>query len=336
MTTTDSLTRLATIRPDEDTLARDWSPARRADVLARVHAATSDAPAAATVTPLTRRRLLPARRLVAASVLLAVGFAGASVVTSGMPSASALESLARTARAQAATAIPAGQFAHLVTTSTQTGFQVSAPDPVKAAAGDLPGDPARTETRVLESWTSADGITWRHDTESMSSAAAAGATTTRDWRFCSSGQFSPSSVAALPTTASALEASVRASAQGSNSADEAVFVALGDLLRLGYADPALRAAAIDVLAGIPGVTTSTVTRNGQPALVVVFRDEAHRPGVAQTLTFDPGTSVLVAEGMTAPDTAYSAVHSQQQFTAEVPAAVVANAENACDTATTKP
>ena len=80
----------------------------------------------------------------------------------------------------------------------------------------------------------------------------------------------------------------------------------------------------------------TVTRNGQPALVVVFRDEAHRPGVAQTLTFDPGTSVLVAEGMTAPDTAYSAVHSQQQFTAEVPAAVVANAENACDTATTKP
>ena len=58
---------------------------------------------------------------------------------------------------------------------------------------------------------------------------------------------------------SALEASVRASAQGSNSADEAVFVALGDLLRLGYADPALRAAAIDVLAGIPGVTTSTVT-----------------------------------------------------------------------------
>lgn len=51
MTTTDSLTRLATIRPDEDTLAHDWSPARRADVLARVHAATSDAPAAATVTP---------------------------------------------------------------------------------------------------------------------------------------------------------------------------------------------------------------------------------------------------------------------------------------------
>ncbi|HOI04717.1 MAG TPA: hypothetical protein PLJ48_11290, partial [Dermatophilaceae bacterium] len=86
MTTTDSLTRLATIRPDEDTLAHDWSPARRADVLARVHAATSDAPAAATVTPLTRRRLFPARRLVAASVLLAVGFAGASVVTSGMPS----------------------------------------------------------------------------------------------------------------------------------------------------------------------------------------------------------------------------------------------------------
>ena len=189
---------LATIRPDEDTLAHDWSPARRADVLARVHAATSDAPAAATVTPLTRRRLFPARRLVAASVLLAVGFAGASVVTSGMPPASALESLARTARAQTATAIPAGQFAHLVTTSTQTGFQVSAPDPVKAAAGDLPGDPARTETRVLESWTSADGITWRHDTESMSSATAVGATTTRDWRFCSSGQFSPTSVAGLP------------------------------------------------------------------------------------------------------------------------------------------
>ena len=60
MTTTDSLTRLATIRPDEDTLAHDWSPARRANVLARVHAATSDAPAAATVTPLTRRRLFPA------------------------------------------------------------------------------------------------------------------------------------------------------------------------------------------------------------------------------------------------------------------------------------
>ncbi len=340
MSTTDAFARLTTIRPDDDTLENDWAPARRAEVFSRVHAATSDAPAPATVTPLTRRRTFPARRLVAASVLLAVGFAGASVVTSGMPSASALESLARTARAQSAAAIPAGQFAHLVATSTQTGFQASVPDPVKAAAGVLPDDPARTETRVLESWTSADGITWRHDTESMSSATSPSATTTRDWRFCSSGQFSPASVAALPTTASALEATVRASAQGSTSADEAVFVALGDLLRLGYADPALRASAIEVLAGIPGVTTDTVTRNGQPALVVVFRDEAHRPQVAQTLTFDPSTSVLVAEGMTAPETAYAAVYSQQRFTAVVPAAVVANAENACDSAatttTTKP
>ena len=79
--------------------------------------------------------------------------------------------------------------------------------------------------------------------------------------------------------------------------------------------------ALEVLAGIPGVTTDTVTRNGQPALVVVFRDEAHRPQVAQTLTFDPSTSVLVAEGMTAPETAYAAVYSQQRFTAVVPAAV---------------
>ena len=138
MSTTDAFARLTTIRPDDDTLENDWAPARRAEVFSRVHAATSDAPAPATVTPLTRRRTFPARRLVAASVLLAVGFAGASVVTSGMPSASALESLARTARAQSAAAIPAGQFAHLVATSTQTGFQASVPDPVKAAAGVLP------------------------------------------------------------------------------------------------------------------------------------------------------------------------------------------------------
>lgn len=128
---------------------------------------------------------------------------------------------------------------------------------------------------------------------------SAGPTVER-WKFCPgpAGDLTrptPATIDQWPADAPALEALLRSEATGSTSEDEAVFVAIGDALALGYTPPAIRAAAIEVLGGLPQVTTATRTANGVALLDVSFRDEVARPGVTATLTFDSSTSELVAE-----------------------------------------
>ncbi len=338
---------LTTHRPDEPTLQADWPSPRRAELLARVLDAaatptTANGPTRAWAgtgvgatkprEPSLWRRPLP--RL-AAAVALAAAIGGYTLISPGTPRvapAAGLDTLSAIARSAAAQPIPAGQFAHLLTQSHQSG---QATRPAPTADPDKLGDlPQGRVSQTRESWISADGIMWVRDTWS------AGPTVER-WKFCPgpAGDITrptPATIDQWPADAPALEALLRSEATGSTSEDEAVFVAIGNALALGYTPPAIRAAAIDVLSNLTQVTTATRTANGVALLDVSFRDEVARPGVTATLTFDSSTSELVAESQTGGGADYAAEYSQRSLVPSVPAEVTAAAVDQCDQSDSNP
>lgn len=99
----------------------------------------------------------------------------------------------------------------------------------------------------------------------------------------------------MPTEPDAFRALLDSTVQGSNSHEEAIFVAIGDLTRLGNVPPAVRAAAVTVATQLPHVTT---TREGD-RITVAFRDDAIRSGMTRALVSDAASSALVAERVTA-------------------------------------
>lgn len=340
---------LTTHRPDEPTLQADWPSPRRAELLARVLDAAATPTTQTLATAPTRawagtgvgatkprqpslwRRPLP--RL-AAAVALAAAIGGYTLISPGTPRvapAAGLDTLSAIARSAAAQPIPPGQFAHQLAhfhATFRASFPAQTPDPDK---GEPP--PSRgSQTR--ESWISADGIMWVRDTWS------AGPTVER-WKFCPgpAGDITrptPATIDQWPTDAPALEALLRSEATGWTSEDEAVFVAIGDALALGYTPPAIRAAAIDVLSNLTQVTTASRTVNGVALLDASFRDEAARPGVTATLTFDSSTSELVAESQTGGGADYAAEYSQRSLVPSVPAEVTAAAVDQCDQSDSNP
>jgi hypothetical protein len=106
-------------------------------------------------------------------------------------------------------------------------------------------------------------------------------------------------LAGLPTEVDALRTYFRAHAQGSSSLDEAVFVAVGDLLRQmdAFASPALRAAMVGVLSRTDGVTVHLDQRDflDRPAIRADFVDQRIRPDEIQSLYFDPSTFQLLEQ-----------------------------------------
>jgi len=102
-----------------------------------------------------------------------------------------------------------------------------------------------------------------------------------------------------------------------------VFVAVGDMLRGGFAPPALRAAALRVLEGTGHVTAQRGDDPaGRPAVQVSFVDQHARPGEVQTLYFDPGTSRIVQERMTGPGVTYLRTVTASGIVDAVPPAVL--------------
>lgn len=299
----DAVTRLAAHRPTSDDLEAGWPAAARSAVL-------EDALHRPDRTGRPARRPL---RIAAAAAVVAVGIGGTSILwpRAGVPSAAALDALAATA-ARAST-IPSGQYLHLITRSSQS-------DEGRA-----------TEQRTIESWTDAAGRVWRHDRSS---------TTPEMWfAFCPPRRLADSyagataeQLATLPTDPVALEEHLRATVTGSTSPDEAVFVAVGDMLRGEAAPPALRSAALQVLGRTPHVTTSETTRDGRPVVEVTFRDDDRRRGVAQTEVFDTATASIVAERITADAGAHVYTSNTQNLglTDALPQEVRTRAVTQCD------
>lgn len=288
-------------------------------VLARVRATAATAGVDARA---GRSRRWPAIAAgVAAATALAIGIP--VLVPGAAPPASALARLAQTAAAAPEVTIPDGKFQHMTVQETQNIIPLG--DDSYGTGGDVyaPG----AETRTLETWTAADGTVWQRATEAdgavgdtvFPAASVTGGTL----------DMSPSAVAELPTDPGELEAYLRARRVGSNSAEENVFMTIGDLLRSGYVPTAVRRAAIQVLDGLPHVSAAqATTEDGRDALRVDFADPSIRPGEVFSLWFDESTATLIQETQSTGDTVvYLSVTTQlPQIVSEVPRDVLADAE----------
>lgn len=112
------------------------------------------------------------------------------------------------------------------------------------------------------------------------------------------GWHRPDYATGMPTEPHLLDAFLRLRVQGSASQNEAVFVAIGDMLRAEAAPPAVRAAAIGVLGLNPGVNVDRTTdAQGRDAVRATLVEPA-RPGETQTLMLDSRTGVLLGYGAT--------------------------------------
>jgi hypothetical protein len=290
MIMTDVIAELAALRPEAATIERLWPAQQQDDTLAAVlaHDHRPDRrDHRLTRSPRQTRR----RRGVAGAAILGVAAAVVSlqvVLPQGGPggatpaAATALEGLAITAAASdpADLARP-GQFRHLV----ERTWQAAMPEG---------GMPIR---QTVESWIATDGRSWRRDHGNDNT----GHLFDEYLAFPPGGDqtysASPAYLASLPTDTSALQHYLRAHVSGSTSRNEAVFVAVGDLLRTGIAPPALRAAAIRVLARTSHVALGTTRSDalGRPVIRFDFIDNKGRPDEIQSLLFDPKTAALVGE-----------------------------------------
>lgn len=321
MITTDPLDLLAAARPTAADREREFPPATADAVLARVLGAADqqsriDPTSSPGAAPRRGRRRL-ALLAVAAAAAGAVAIAP-SLLAPGSSSASALSALAETAASQSDGPIPAGMFVHLTVTESQR--VIGETDPMSSAAvggSQRPTERIADEDRERDAWIRADGMTWLVQRVAGHEIA---------YRIDqSTTPFSPAVVAGLPTDAAALEAWLRAHASGSNSPKEAVFTAVGDLLRTGYAPAGVARAAIEVLAGLPEVRTETSsTPSGGSGVRVVFDDQATRPG-HHYLVFDPASADLVEEGTAGGSVTYRATTAYHGLVDAVPADVLDSA-----------
>jgi hypothetical protein len=306
MTTTDTrdpLDLLTGSRPTDDGLAEAWTTTRSSaalDVVLR-RAAGDDVRAGRTpaLAPRPRRRRWAA--LGAAAALAAVAAFGATAVLapdSSLPRAAAIERLAATARAASPLEIPAGRFLHTVTSSQQAP---TGPD----QAGHTP-----RAHGSAEAWTDAAGSTWVVDT-----GVAEGKPYRNVSRFdapradVGTIPSSPRGLRTWPTTGATLEPWLRArissgpgSDEGPRVQDDMVFETLKDQLWLTYTPPGVRAAAVEVIAGLPGTTVSSGA--GRTSLRYAWQGTNH--GLVETLVFDDRTSRVVEQQSTSAGMTYSA------------------------------
>ncbi|MEJ7742116.1 MAG: hypothetical protein WKF73_05945 [Nocardioidaceae bacterium] len=223
---------------------------------------------------------------VAAPTLLPEGTPGGA----SPAAAAALENLARVAADTPADTATPGQFVHTVVRNHQVGVFLDGPP--------YPG--TRDLDDRYESWTGSDGQVWRRYT----TVAKA-----RDGKVVGGGNetlFFPADVGeasydpSLPTDADDLEPYLRTHVHGSNSTGEAVFLALGDILRSTTAPATLRSAAFTVLARTDHVSLGTATTDSQGRRVeeFVFADDSIRAGVVQRFYVDPHTAQLLEQRTT--------------------------------------
>jgi len=301
----NAVDRLEALRPTDADVDRLWSRAER-------HAALDGV-----LHPAPRRSIRRPLMLGVAAASVAVVALGVSLVLPGgapggaSPAAAAeLDRLAGIAAAAPFDTARADQFLHMVVVDTQT------------SDGSAAENPAGTSVRTLESWTGADGSIWRMDTD---------AGRVQYFRFPTGGDDtaapSPAYLASLPTDPAALGAYLRANVSGSTSADEAVFTAVGDMLRGGFAPPALRVAALTVLKGTPHVALgpATVDGQGRPVVELDFVDQGNRPDQVQALYFSTETAEIVQESQRAPGFAFTGVVRTSDIADAVPADVLAHA-----------
>lgn len=294
---------IETTRPTDDGLAGEWTPSLRRQVLTDVQTGRRHP-------GLIRRRRWPVAvaASVAASLVLAVpvAFPGWFGRTAA---AEELAPVAQAAAEQPRLEWTEDQFLHVRTEAVQTDALGT------ESADDL-------ERRVtFDDYRTVDGWTWSDRTIESTNGQdhAERYIFSPNW-----GWMRPGYAATMPTEPHLLDAFLRARVAGSTSQDEAVFVAIGDMLRAEAADPQLRAAAISVLGLNPKVTVEhTTDPHGRNALMVTFVDEARRGDRRQVLYLDPDTGALLAEGDTWSQNSYETVVTERNVVDALPADLAA-------------
>lgn len=276
----DILDDLRRLSPDLDALGEQWPAHERAELVDRIR--SSEAPG-----PLPR---IGRRRVVAGSLLVAATVAAAVTVPSLLPSdapgaanpaaAAALDRLSRIAQAAPVDIAGPDQFLHLVVDEHDVGFL----DDGTGRRSDL--------ATSYETWTGSRGQVWQRQSGSQAD-------------FFPAHDGDTTYITSLPTDTDELNDYLRSHASGSDSVDEAVFVAIGDLLRGANVPAALRSAALGVLAETDHVTVgpSKVDWHGRPVEEFDFIDNSLRLGVVESLFFDPHTAALLDERTTDADPA---------------------------------
>lgn len=303
----NSIDTVAAFRPCEETLDALWQPTDRAVALDRVLAGTADL-LAASHRHSRQRMLTIGLSAVAAAVAAAVVVP--LVTPAGGPggaSPAAAAELSRLARVAATTPGPTagpGQFLHLLVEERQNGRVGVNADSTARPVG----------TVLLESWTSYDGTIWRRDINNPDPVdyykfPPAGADTAAP---------SPTYLKSLPTDPAKLEELLRHNPDEPDGSDAAVFTAVGDLLRGGFAPPALRTALVTVLERLPqvGLGPATTDALGRPA--VQFTIAGH-----SSLFFDPATAEVIDEAD--PSMGFVSVVKTADVVDAVPVAVLRNA-----------
>jgi hypothetical protein len=311
---TTELDLLAAARPPARTTPRDLvTPAARQELKNSIISTPRDiAPSRATSHP--RRKWLLSGALVSAAAVAAVIVTGVLLPDNapGGPSKAGAATLNRLAvTAAGGPTVGVGQFDFTWKVFAQ-----------KSADG--------VETSLQQLWTASTGEAWGYSDPGTTSKPAIAPFCIHRRAGAGDSDFdepTPAFLATYPTNPDALNSFLRAHVHGSTSTDEAVFVAVGDMLRTQLPSPALRAAGFRVLAmtGHVRVTPDASDAKGRSTVRVDFTG---RRGSTESLYFDPATSRITEEADSA-DGAFFArtVTVKTEVTNSVPRAVIACADS---------
>lgn len=310
---TDTMDRLRDLAPDPRDLTERWSASAQADLARQITAGERDTtrlrhrPTAVVRRP--RRRLVIAALVAAAAALALPAVLPSGTPGSASPAAAAeLNRLAQVAADTPTDRLGPNQFVLTVTDSRQVGV------------GENPELGAVVLDQRSEDWTAYDGSLWSRRTTPGDASPEI---------YVAEPQ--PASgtehFASLPTDPESLLEYLRGHVSGSSSRDEAVFLAVSDLLADPTAPAPLRSAAAVALARTDHVSLGATTRDklGREVSRFDFIDESIRPDMVQSVFVDRATAQAVGTKTTQPGVSYASTLISAEVVDAVPVDVVRDA-----------
>ncbi|MDO5498255.1 MAG: hypothetical protein Q4F67_01090 [Propionibacteriaceae bacterium] len=266
------------LRPhDLSGVAPDWEH-RRAELWQQVAVRTVSGSAARASR--VRRRTFLRVGIAAAAAALIVGGVAPIVLPQGSPEARAeLELLADSARRAEPLVVGPGHYLYVLTDVVQTPLENPEDGPL---------------AQRHELWTAQDG------SRVVRTNSGTGALPQVDGPYpLAESPTGWDKTADMPRDPAALERWLRLRVSGSLTKDEAVFVALTDMLRRNNPDPELRAVMIETLPRISQVVVETGRADSLGrAATVISRAEPERQGLVDRYYFSPATGRFLEQQST--------------------------------------
>jgi hypothetical protein len=295
---TDLMNRIAASRPTDADLDAAWPLEDRAALLDRVRAQSSTE---------RRRPWLRGGWLAAAAAIAAVVLV-LPVLNGGNAQARVeILRLASVASNSEGLIFGPGTYIHVKTKSVQENSR-------------LFGDGQRRDTD-REAWVRWDGAEWAIDTR-----PSAGWTEYQRFAAPTKGNFdspTPEFVAQLPDRSAALRNYLNATVSGSNSHDQALFVAVTDLASSHLLDPGTLAVALKAIADVDGVKTKDTVVEGRDAVEISYRRFYFGLFGVDSFTIDKKTAQVLQVTSSSPGGTYTSTTTMTQTVDEIPANVLA-------------